>query len=347
MNLLFRKNNLILLVLIMACTSSFAQFKVRTDNWVQIGYDNYSTLTFGPHSASGYNNGNWAIEYLEYGYDGLNFWKPWPSSAPASGGNFLLFLKDNGNIGIANGNPQYKLDVDGDISITGSYLTSSDIRLKENISPVSNCLGKITQLNGISYNYIDNPKNKLELPEELMKKKGMDKVDNTASKKSMKKEKHIGFSAQEVRELFPDLVREDSAGYLAVDYIGMIPLLVESIKEQQLKIEELEALLSEKESTINFKEGLKSIHSGYKLYQNSPNPFSDETVIKYSLGSDLNNVKIVIYDLQGKQLKAIELDSEKGDSSVTIPADELYPGQFIYSLIVDNAIVESKRMIIL
>ena len=45
-----------------------------------------------------------------------------------------------------------------------------------------------------------------------------------------------GFSAQEVKEVFPDLVTEDDNGYLSVDYIGLIPVLVEALKEQQTEI---------------------------------------------------------------------------------------------------------------
>ena len=46
---------------------------------------------------------------------------------------------------------------------------------------------------------------------------------------------HFGFLAQEVKEVYPELVRTDSAGYMYVDYIGMIPLIVNALNEIQAK----------------------------------------------------------------------------------------------------------------
>jgi hypothetical protein len=50
----------------------------------------------------------------------------------------------------------------------------------------------------------------------------------------------IGYLAQDVQKLFPELVREDKDGYLSLDYMGLIPILVEAIKVQKLQIEQLQ-----------------------------------------------------------------------------------------------------------
>ena len=57
--------------------------------------------------------------------------------------------------------------------------------------------------------------------------------------KPFEDERQIGFSAQELEKLFPELVRIDAKGYKAVDYIRMTPVLVEAIKQQQPIIEQL------------------------------------------------------------------------------------------------------------
>lgn len=66
----------------------------------------------------------------------------------------------------------------------------------------------------------------------------------TKEKLENSKKQNIGFIAQQLQEVFPDLVEEDSNNYLHVDYIGLIPILVESIKEQQIKIATLKSVLS-------------------------------------------------------------------------------------------------------
>jgi len=55
----------------------------------------------------------------------------------------------------------------------------------------------------------------------------------------------IGVIAQEVEKVFPELIAEDENGYKAVGYEKFTPVLIEAIKEQQLKIDELENLNKE------------------------------------------------------------------------------------------------------
>ncbi|MDH3649649.1 MAG: tail fiber domain-containing protein, partial [Saprospiraceae bacterium] len=87
----------------------------------------------------------------------------------------------------------------------------SDSRLKENISPMSKILGKIMQVNPSFFNY-----------------QGVDKSNPT-----------FGFLAQEIQQVFPELVREMDNGYLGIDYSKFSILAIQAIKEQQALIETL------------------------------------------------------------------------------------------------------------
>jgi hypothetical protein len=58
---------------------------------------------------------------------------------------------------------------------------------------------------------------------------------------NMDKEKHFGFVAQEVEEVLPELVRQDSQGKKTLSYNEFIPYLVRVIQEEQKKIEKLKA----------------------------------------------------------------------------------------------------------
>jgi hypothetical protein len=70
----------------------------------------FTSLNFSDANASGtHNNGIWGIEYNP-GAEGLNFWRP-----DLGGGNWALFLGNDGNVGIGTQNAPYKLSVDGAI----------------------------------------------------------------------------------------------------------------------------------------------------------------------------------------------------------------------------------------
>ncbi len=110
------------------------------------------------------------------------------------------------------------LSGDGNATLAGTLTQNSDLRLKRNIHPLENSLQKILQLNG--YNYYWKNKN---------------------SDSSLQ----IGVVAQEMQKLFPELVKEDEKGILSVNYSGLIPVLIESVKEQQQQINELKKLVQQ------------------------------------------------------------------------------------------------------
>ena len=91
----------------------------------------------------------------------------------------------------------------------------SDIKLKENIKPLENSLDKVKNLRGVEYDRID-----LGWHE-------------------------IGLVAQEVEEVIPDLVRENSEGTKVLEYTHLTAVLVEAIKEQQKQIETLKETVAE------------------------------------------------------------------------------------------------------
>ncbi len=112
-----------------------------------------------------------------------------------------------------------KAYVDG---VGGAYMAVSDVRKKENIVPLTNSLEKLTQLNGYAYD--------MKLHEE--------EVAKVASGEYQPK-RRMGVMAQEVETLFPYAVDTDKDGNKYMNYDGLIPVLIEAIKEQQLQIEEL------------------------------------------------------------------------------------------------------------
>jgi hypothetical protein len=102
----------------------------------------------------------------------------------------------------------------------------SDERLKENIQPLQNNLSKIVRLKGVSY----------DMKREFY---GISDPQKLAVVMNDRK-KDFGFLAQEVKEVFPEVVSLDStSNYYSVNYVKLIPVLIEAIKEQQVQIEDL------------------------------------------------------------------------------------------------------------
>jgi hypothetical protein len=115
-----------------------------------------------------------------------------------------------------------RLQENGNLTINGLF-TSSDKRLKEQIVPLKNSLEKITALGGYQYNWID---------------------------KARGTNLQTGLMAQEVQAQMPELVKADESGSLSVNYLGMIPYLVETIKEQQVFIKKQEESFKTQEQSI-------------------------------------------------------------------------------------------------
>jgi len=91
----------------------------------------------------------------------------------------------------------------GNLTITGAY-SPSDIRLKKDVVEINNSLDKLTLLRGVTFRWKDPSKPQGE---------------------------QIGVIAQDVKEVFPQLVLSDPSGTLSVNYAGLVAPLIEAVKE--------------------------------------------------------------------------------------------------------------------
>nr|DAV20809.1 MAG TPA: structural protein [Caudoviricetes sp.] len=99
---------------------------------------------------------------------------------------------------------------------------TSDERLKEILGHITpEQLKSVDKLNGVSYRYLTD------------------------------KDKQYGFIAQEVQAYFPELVHEDENGYLSLDYISLIALLLEKTKDQEKRLSRLERIIEKLEVMNN------------------------------------------------------------------------------------------------
>jgi hypothetical protein len=105
--------------------------------------------------------------------------------------------------------------VSNDLTVSGDVVVSSDARLKANIVSLGSTLAKLLLIDGKRY---------------TMKKNGKQK---------------IGVLAQDIQKIFPELVTTDDKDMLAVNYQGLVPVLINALKEQQSEIDELKEMFKE------------------------------------------------------------------------------------------------------
>lgn len=142
----------------------------------------------------------------------------------------IVAIQDTGgNVGIGTASPGYKLTCNGEPGANGytAWTNYSDIRFKQDISPLSShILAKVLKLNPVTFSYNEK---------------------NPWGEKPGERTLH-GFIAQELQELFPDMVGEvrgpDGEKYLTTNLSNLNLYLVQAIKEQQAQIEALQAKLN-------------------------------------------------------------------------------------------------------
>lgn len=256
---------------------------------------------------------------------------------------------------------------DGSVYSKGSILTASDESYKENISSINNSLNTIRQMRGVTYKLkeqADESTTASTLQSDVSSRDTLSAqspvpVEIVNKIKAEKKRKKSGFIAQELEEIFPEAVYTLPNGKKAIAYSEIIPLLVEAIKEQQNEIDkqqnEIDELRQSKivqtRSVIGAVDEQSDVNSlldeklKAKLYSNIPNPFKEQTTISFFIPETSSRASIHIYNLQGKQIKQLNIES-RGNGSVTINGYELTPGMYMYSLIVDGKEVDTKKMIL-
>jgi type II secretory pathway pseudopilin PulG len=240
----------------------------------------------------------------------------------------------------------------GDVFSTGQYI-GSDKRLKEGIAQETDAIGLLSKLNPVTYNYAADKYKGYNLPTT----------------------KQHGLLAQEVQAVLPELVKinryitrgekdkpQVSEDFLAVNYQGFIPLLIKAVQEQQGQLTQQQSQLQQQQTAIEtLKAALASLStvqsekpvvtkdgrfksSQFVLEQNTPNPFSSTTTIRYALPDGIRNATLAVFDLNGRML--LQYNNLNGSAQLTINGNTLQAGMYIYTLLAEGQEVASKRMIL-
>tara|TARA_B100000035_G_scaffold311376_1_gene320827 strand:- start:222 stop:890 length:669 start_codon:yes stop_codon:yes gene_type:complete len=132
---------------------------------------------------------------------------------PSSSDSTKLFVSDDGFVGIGTTTPTTTLDVSGtakfETLLTQSVTTTSDVRKKTNIQELENF--NLDYLRPVQYNWRN-------------KKNG---------------KKHYGFIAQEIEEVYPNMIKIDKKGFYSMDYLQLVPISIKNLQIQEDNIKEL------------------------------------------------------------------------------------------------------------
>lgn len=249
----------------------------------------------------------------------------------------------------------------GDARVTGTMtagavVTSSDYRLKKNIRSLSSsddCLDKILGLNVVEFNNIqrefETDGTELTLTdstEAVLQANDDNKVNWYEDDSPIVNNKHYGLIAQELQKIYPDLVVESQDGYLAINYLEIIPLLIRSVQELKAELDASKngnAPVQKAQARNTDVANIDAVVTA--LYQNTPNPFTESTLIRCDVADDVVKADLYIYSMNGEQIAEYAV-TERGETSITIDGGSLNAGMYLYALIADGQVIDTKRMIL-
>lgn len=141
-----------------------------------------------------------------------------------------------------------------------------------------------------------------------------------------------GLAADQLREVFPELVYEDAEGNYSINYIEMVPLLVQSIRELSAKVTTLE-------QQLGLSQPAKSVMKTKAAIATEETDDVSLIVPEQAKEATLN-----IYDMGGKLIQTATI-TDRGTSALSSYTKTLPTGIYIYSLIVDGKVSVTRKMI--
>ncbi len=255
-----------------------------------------------------------------------------------SRGNLYL-AKGGGSITVGDvATVSAKLHVAGDVRCFNLF-TNSDRRYKTGINTLESALDKVLAMRGTSYDFAAD-----QLPEGY-----------TAGKQ-------VGFIAQEMQTVMPELVKTDDAGMMSVNYIGVIPVIVEAFKEQNEAIEEKETRIAVLEVQNNelkaqnqeLQDRLARIEAALGIAATerqaapaavtatiSPNPTAGIVTVSLNNTASAKSVTVKVLDSTGREIAS---RSAAGTSSVQFDLSQFPAGVYVAQVVADGKMVSANKV---
>ncbi len=303
-----------------SCTGAFA---AGQGNLVDAGSNHSIALGYGNEvtSANGFALGTNNLVTEEYSFSIGSFMSNNTPNSILLGvdfpGVFIQSAPAGGLVGVNTTTPSpfSALDVNGDIYSYGVWI-GSDKRFKKEVRTLDKALDKVLALRGTEYLFTN------------------DEFKN----KNFPSEKQVGFIAQEMEQVMPNLVRSNGGAGYTVNYIGLIPVLVEAMKEQQTQItakdaaisclqtqmESLEARLAWLEANLSQTASDTRAFEQPKLekaFGLAPNPSNGQFQLTRSETAQNEAATLLVFDSNGREVarRVMEAGSRVADFNLNLP----------------------------
>lgn len=230
-----------------------------------------------------------------------------------------------------------------------SYNSVSDRKFKSNITSIQNSLQQLMKLKPSTYEFKTTEYPNMQLP----------------------KGKQMGLIADEVKQVFPELVSaavkpaqydkerkliSKEEKYESVNYIGLFPVLIAAIQQQQQTIDavkaenqELRSRLGAIEQALNIssKQSAATVNSLTNAYLGIaiPNPANQQTAIDYYIPQNAGKAVMSISDMNGKVVKSIPLNGQ-GKGQIILDAGQISSGTYNYALTIGGKLIDAKKLVL-
>ena len=161
-------------------------------------------------------------------------------------------------------------------------------------------------------------------------------------------ESYYALDVNAVKQSFPALIIKDAKGNEYVNYTQLVPILVQAIKELKTELDDLkEAVASSGTRKVNAATNIatNTLDEGRgSISQNTPNPFTGQSTVRVSVPDDASDAYVDILTLNGASVKRIPVSN--GLSEVSLSSFDFAPGTYLYTLVVNGKVSETRRMIV-
>lgn len=161
-----------------------------------------------------------------------------------------------------------------------------------------------------------------------------------------------GLAADQLKVVFPELVYEDKKGNVSINYIELIPLLVQSINELNSRIkllenenEKLTEKIEKNDVSLMPVSMNAALSDNLSIESNEPYQLNESSRICFSIPSNIKEASLYIYNMTGNQICKKNIETT-GDLYITLSSLNLQSGMYLYSVVVDGKVINTKRFII-